>query len=294
MDFINAFLARIPPSLGSKAMFIGLSILVGVVLIRLGMAAASRILLKKASDHNRLIARTVIQYAGTTVLILTVLSELGVNLSALLGAAGIVGIAVGFASQTSVSNIISGLFLLGEKPFTVGDVIKVGDKSGIIISIDLMSIKIRTFDNLFIRLPNQMVLNTEVVNITRFPIRRLDLTLSVAYKENIGRVRDVLLEVARGNPFALQEPEPLVIFQNFGQSGIDIFMGVWFLKTDFVALKNSLIEAIKHRLDAEGIEIPFPHLSLYAGEATNPFPVTVVEGGHSPHRVSVDPIKPLQ
>ena len=278
MRYILDWLNGIPPSVGHTALNIGLTIAAGILLIRLAMTSVSRLFLKKASDHSRLLARTVVSYAGTIILFMIILSELGVNLTALLGAAGIVGIAVGFASQTSVSNIISGLFLLGEKPFTVGDVIKIGDKSGIIISIDLMSIKIRTFDNLFIRLPNQMVLNTEVVNITRFPIRRLDLTITVAYKENLGRVRELLAEEARENPFALREPEPVVIFQNFGQSGIDVFLGVWFLKTDFVLLKNSLIQAIKERLDAEGIEISIPHLSLYAGMATQPFPVRIVEG----------------
>lgn len=277
LDWLNSF----PPSLGNKAVNILLTIAIGSLIIRLGMRSVSRLFLKKASDHNRLLARTVVSYAGTVILFLIILGELGVNLTALLGAAGIVGIAIGFASQTSVSNIISGLFLLGEKPFTVGDVIKVGDKSGIIISIDLMSIKIRTFDNLFIRLPNQMVLNTEVVNVTRFPIRRLDLSVSVAYKENVGKVKAILTETARGNPYALREPEPLVLIQNFGQSGIEFFLGVWFLKTDFVQLKNSLLQSIKERLDAEGIEIPFPHVSLYAGEATKPMPIRMV-GGEAP------------
>lgn len=276
MQFLNDWLRRIPPSVGGAGIRVGLTLALGVLVIRIISAVASATALKKATIHNRQLVQNIIVYLGTIILFMIVLGEIGVNLSALLGAAGIIGIAIGFASQTSVSNIISGLFLLGEKPFAVGDVIKVGDKSGIIITIDLMSIKIRTFDNLYIRLPNEKVLNTEVVNVTRFPIRRLDIAISVAYKEDIGRVRDMLAETARTDPYALREPEPLVLTQNFGASGIEYLLGVWFMKTDFVLLKNSLLQRIKERLDAEGIEIPFPHNSLYAGEATKPFPIRIM------------------
>ncbi len=273
MQFDLQWPQQIPPEVINKAIVIGITVLVGILLIRIAMTFLTKAFLKKATVHNRQLGRNIVAYAGGTILLLIIFSELGVDLTTLLGAAGIVGIAIGVASQTSVSNIISGLFILGEKPFTVGDVIQVGDKTGIIISIDLMSIKIRTFDNLFIRLPNEKVLNTEVVNITRFPIRRLDVPISVAYKEDVGAVKALLTELAVRNPYALSEPEPLVLMQNFGASGIEFLLGVWFLKDDFVLLKNSLIQSIKERFDQEGIEIPYPHLSLYAGTASGPFPV---------------------
>jgi small-conductance mechanosensitive channel len=276
MDIVQEWLDKVPPVVFSQGATVGLTILIGLIIIRILLAVSTRTILKKVTEHNRLLVRNAIIYSGTVIIFVTVLGELGVNLTTLLGAAGIVGIAIGFASQTSVSNIISGLFLISEKPFSVGDVIRVGEKTGVIHSIDLMSIKIRTFDNLFIRIPNEKVLNTEVVNVTRFPIRRLDLSISVAYKENVVAVKTVLGEVVRKNRYALSEPEPLILFQNFGASGLEFLLGVWFLKTDFLLLKNSLMQDIKERFDEEGIEIPFPHRSLYAGEATKPFPIRIV------------------
>jgi small-conductance mechanosensitive channel len=86
----------------------------------------------------------------------------------------------------------------------------------------------------------------------------------------------MLLHLAEVNPLALQEPEPIVIFTGFGSSSIDILFGVWVLRKDFLKLKNSIQQEIKKAFDEEGIEIPFPHLSLYAGSATEPFPVRVV------------------
>ena len=267
----------IPSEVLQKGLSVGITLLVGIAALRLLLYLSAKTFLKRFSEHSRLIIRNILLYTGSTILIITVLRQIGLDVSTLLGAAGIIGVAVGFASQTSVSNVISGIFLLSERPFEVGDVIKIGDKTGIVSSIDLMSIKIRTFDNLFIRIPNQMVLNTEVTNITRFPIRRMDITFQVAYKEDLERVRKVLLELVEANPYALKEPEPLWILRGFGESGIDILLGVWFQKQDFLNLKNSLLQQIKERFDREQIEIPFPHRTLYTGSVTAPLPIRIVQ-----------------
>ena len=194
----------------------------------------------------------------------------------LLGAAGILGLALGFASQTSISNIISGLFLVAEGPFIIGDVITVDNTTGVVLSIDTLSIKLRTFDNRFVRIPNETILKSQVINVTRFPIRRIDLKIGVAYKEDISRVRDILLDIACKNLLCLREPEPLVIFTGYGTSSIDILFAVWVEKTNWLKAKNSLMEKVKKRFDEEGIEIPFPHLSIYKGLATQAFPVRIV------------------
>jgi small-conductance mechanosensitive channel len=243
-------------------------------------AAASmlaRTLRRKLSLQSLMLATKGFKYAGTGILILMFLHEVGFNLSTVLGAAGIAGVAFGFASQTSLSNLISGLFLVVERPFEVGDLLQVGGTSGVVHSIDLLSVKLRTFDNRFVRLPNETLIKTEFTNITRFPIRRLDIDLGVAYKEDIGRVMRVLGEIADRNPFALDEPAPLILFKGFGASALDILFGVWFEKQDMLNLRNSIMRDIKERFDREGIEIPFPHRTLYAGSDTAPFPVRVVE-----------------
>ncbi|HEQ60201.1 MAG TPA: mechanosensitive ion channel, partial [Firmicutes bacterium] len=100
--------------------------------------------------------------------------------------------------------------------------------------------------------------------------------------EDMGRVRSVLLDIAHKNPLCLEYPEPLVIFTGFGNSSIDMLFAVWVVRTNWLAVKNSLMEEIKRRFDEEGIEIPFPHLSLYTGLATKPFPVERVERSPSP------------
>jgi small-conductance mechanosensitive channel len=250
----------------------------GFIVLKILNFSVGKLTKKRFSQQSRMLIKKAIFYTGTFIIFVTVLRQLGFQLTALLGAAGIAGIAIGFASQTSVSNIISGLFLISEKPFEVGDVIKAGSTSGIILSIDLLSVKIRTFDNLFIRIPNEQLIKTEVTNVTRFPIRRLNIDLSVAYREDIGRVKDILLDIAKSNPFCLNFPEPLFVIKEFGADGIELLLGAWFSKTDYLALKNSIMQEIKERFDREDIEIPFPHISVYAGSKTDPFPIQMMEG----------------
>jgi small-conductance mechanosensitive channel len=231
---------------------------------------------RTTTPQQGLVVGKLFWYAGLAGIVVTVLLELGFNLAPLLGAAGILGIAVGFASQTSVSNVISGFFLMAEQPFVVDDIIEVGATTGRVMSIDMMSVKIRTFDNRFVRIPNEQIIRSEVTTVTRFPVRRVDVRVGVAYKEDMARVREVLLEVADENPIALMEPAPVVVFMGYGDSSLDFLLGVWATRENWLPLKNAIHEDIKRRFDAEGIEIPFPHHTLYAGSATDPFPVRVV------------------
>jgi len=235
-----------------------------------------RRLLLKYTQHQALLASRTVLYLSLGFVFVSVLDELGFKLSHLLGAAGIIGVAVGFASQTSISNVISGLFLIAERSFEVDDVVSVNGITGQVLSIDMLSVKIRTFDNKFVRIPNETIIKSELTNITRFPIRRLEIDVGVAYKEDIGRVRDVLLEVAQNEPLCLNEPEPMVVIKGFGSSSIDLQLLVWATKADYLTVKNALTEAIKRRFDEQGIEIPFPHVSLCAGSATEPIPIRMV------------------
>ncbi len=229
------------------------------------------------NEQRGLVFGKLIVYPLVLIILVSVLRELGFSLAPLLGAAGILGIALGFASQTSVSNIISGFFLLAEEPFQVGDLIEVGDVSGVVLTIDMLSVKIRTFENKMVRIPNETLVKSQFTNVTRFPIRRVDIPVGVAYKEDIGRVRAVLLEIAEANPHVLMEPEPLVIFVGYGTSSVDFKFAVWTRRDAFLDVKNEISDEVKRRFDEEGIEIPFPHVSLYTGSVTEPLPIRIAK-----------------
>ncbi len=252
---------------------VALIVVVGLVLARLAARIVYRATHVPMGEHRATLLRRLVFYALLVLVAMTALRELGFSLGVVLGAAGVLSVALGFASQTSASNLISGLFLVTEAPFAIGDIIRVGNHTGEVLSIDLLSVKMRTFDNLFVRIPNETLIKSEIINMTRFPIRRLDLQVGVAYREHIPEVRKLLMTCADAYPLCLDEPRPLVIFQGFGNSSLDLQFSVWMKRENFLDVRNRLPELIKESFDANGIEIPFPHISVYTGSETAPFPV---------------------
>ena len=254
-------------------------LLIGFVAARLIAAALRRVL----SQHLETQALGLLGRGGyylvLALFVVAALHQLGFDLGVVLGAAGVLTVALGFASQTSASNIISGLFLVTEAPFKVGDVVKVDGTTGEVLSVDLLSVKLRTYDNTFVRVPNETLIKTEVKTLTRFPIRRVDIPVGVAYKEDLERVRSLLLEVAEDHPLCLDHPQPLIFLQGFGESSVDLQYSVWTLRENYVDVKNTMLEAVKKALDAAGIEIPFPHRTLYTGSQTEPLPVRLLGDG---------------
>jgi len=218
---------------------------------------------KKFPEAKVFLARKIVKYAGYIIAAAILLKAVGINITALLGAAGIAGIAIGFAAQTSVSNLISGIFLISEKPFEMGDVIQTGDITGTVLSIDLLSIKIQTFDNRFVRIPNETIIKTNVINLTKFPIRRMDIRFQVSYNADIEKVIDTCAKIAQRNRYALDNPEPLILVDSFDNSGINILFGIWFERSQLVSLKNSIIIDIQRRFAEEHIEIPYPKMDVY-------------------------------
>ena len=150
----------------------------------------------------------------------------------------------------------------------MGDIVKVGDTSGIVLSIDLLSVKLRQFDNHFVRIPNETMIKTQVTNVTKFPIRRVDVDVGAAYGSDVEQVMKVLRNVADKNPFCLDEPIPLVVFKGFGDSSLNFMVGAWCAKAQFLDLKNSITRDIKVAFDEAEIEIPFPQRVVHLKETS--------------------------
>ena len=255
-----------------------------VILLAVGLLVANllsrlvrRLVADRLPQQQAQLARRLVYYLTLALFLVSGMHQMGFQLSVLLGAAGVLSVAIGFASQTSASNLVSGLFLIFEQPFQIGDVIQIGGTTGEVLSIDLLSVKLRTFDNIFVRLPNETLLKGEVRTLSRFPIRRADLQIGVDYSSNLELVRETLLAVAERNPMCLNEPAPLIIFQGFGDSSMNLQFSVWAKRDNYLPLKTGIQEEIKKAFDERGIEIPFPHRTLYAGSHTAPLPVRIVD-----------------
>jgi small-conductance mechanosensitive channel len=257
---------------GVRAVIVLVTSLLFARLASSGIAAA----LGRASAQQRMLGRRVAFYSVLGLGVVSSLDELGFSLHTLLGAAGLATVAIGLAAQTSTSNFIAGLFLIAERPFVIGDVVCIGSTTGEVLSIDLLSVKLRTHDNLYVRVPNESVVKAEVTNLTHFPIRRVDLTIGVAFVADLERARDVLLEVAHLHPLCLEEPKPTLTIQSFGESAIQLQFSLWVARKNFYELKSSVQERIKEAFERASIELPNAQRSLALRTDGEPLAVTLV------------------
>jgi small-conductance mechanosensitive channel len=253
-----------------------LYLLAGALLARAARFGVGRSLPHIEVGQRVLLAR-IASYTIFGLFAVSAMRQFGFDFTVLLGAAGLVTVAVGFASQTSASNLISGLFLVLERAVQPGDVITVGGRTGEVVSVDLLSTKLRTFDNLLVRIPNETMVKSEIVAINRLPIRRFDLNVGVAYHSDLSLVQETLLAVAHRNPLCLDEPAPLLIAQGFGDSSIDYTLAVWAKSEEWLRLRNAITQEVKEAFDRAGIDIPFPQRTLHGGTA--PLAVKRVSSG---------------
>ncbi len=248
---------------------LGMSVLRGVIAFALGMALVRlaafvlrRLFRKAPSQRTAVIAQKVLSYGGTVLVVILAFKVAGIDVTALLGAAGIAGIAIGFAAQTSFANVISGLFLLSEKSFASGDVIQVGDIVGVVDSIDVLSVKVQTFDNRLVRIPNENLIKSNLINITRYPIRRMNFEFTVGIDSDLELVRTTLLEVADANPFVLKNPEPFFLLEGITNEGHTVFFGTWFRQERLTEVRNSMYVGIAEAFKARKIRYASRTLKL--------------------------------
>ncbi|MDX9993457.1 MAG: mechanosensitive ion channel [Anaerolineales bacterium] len=197
---------------------------------------------------------------GILVLGIVMAFQQFVDVTAFLAGLGIIGFTIGFALQDVMKNFASGVILLAQQPFRVGDSVEVGDYEGTVQAIDLRSTEIKTFDGLIAILPNADVLNHAIVNYTRSLQRRIEVVIGVAYGTDLKLAREITLEAIRAIPGYLEEPAALVGFNAFGESSIHMSVLVWFDTAEAgpVKARDAAIEAIKAAFDANKIDIPFP------------------------------------
>ncbi|WP_038344449.1 mechanosensitive ion channel family protein [Acinetobacter sp. A47] len=240
---------------------------IGFLTARLVSNAFIRTIGSRFNAHQRLLWRRGIFYFIFLLFIMTSLREAGFKLSVFLGAAGILTVALGFASQTSATNLISGLFLIGEGSFEVGDTIQItlirGQTiEGEVISIDLLSVKLLTLDNVYIRLPNEQLIRTPVMNLSKYPIRRIPITLAINFHEDILKVRQVLLDVAAKHPLVMDDPKATVTVTAFRESSIELLFAIWCRQENSLKVRDEMQERIRNGFLDNQIEIPVPKMGL--------------------------------
>ncbi|MCV0400833.1 MAG: mechanosensitive ion channel family protein [Nitrosopumilus sp.] len=253
-----------------------LSLLIGGIIMGVGViiARTARLLFTKyyaptlpqdsAKNFGKLI------YFGIIILsFLVFTSTTGVDFSGLLVAGGIFGIVIGFATQSVVSNLISGIFLMIEKPVKQGDKIEIpgSDVSGTLLDISTFSVRIRKFDGTIIRIPNESFFTSNIRSLSSTPVRRSEAMVGIAYKEDIDAAISVLEKAIRNSlPFVLILPKPEFRINELADSSINIEILVWHPRDDWDQVGPKLLKVAKNAFDAAGIEIPFPQRVVWKSQ----------------------------
>ncbi|MEG0837212.1 MAG: mechanosensitive ion channel family protein [Akkermansia sp.] len=238
----------------------------------------SRLLDRHMTPQAAALLMKIIRIVGWTLITVETFSLLGFDIITVLGAASIIGIAVGFASQTSLSNIISGLFLVGERQINLGDTIDIQGIRGSVDSINLLSVQLRMPDNTLVRIPNEMIIKNPVSNLTRYDTRRCDIELTVDYNTSFDHLLEVLNRLLDENPMCLDDPPPDIFFTGFQESSMAFKIGAWCKTVNFQTFRMDLAKTIKREFDKEHISMPFPIRSV---EARSPIKVAIVTDNSS-------------
>jgi small-conductance mechanosensitive channel len=191
------------------------------------------------------------------------------DVTAFLAGLGILGFTIGFALQKIMQNFASGVILLIQQPFNVGDAIDVNGYGGTVLSINLGTTEMRTFDGLIVIIPNADVLSNTITNYTRAKLRRIELPVGVSYGADPIKVRHVILEAVRNVPGFVGEPVPMAVFHTFDGSTLDVKTYFWFdtAKSNPLEAKDAALELVKAALDKNGIEIPSPIPMIFTQSA---------------------------
>lgn len=197
------------------------------------------------------------------ILFICVIGKLGIPTSSFIALIGSAGVTIGLALQGSLSNFAGGILILLLKPFRVGDYIIANGLEGNVTGIDIFYTKLLTGDNRFVVIPNGTLSNSDLINVTNEPVRRLDLLIDVDYSSNIKQVKEVLNRIALNSEYVIQDEYQTDVFVNsFEASSIQMGYRVWVKTEDYFKAKWALLEEIKETFDKENISIPFNQLDV--------------------------------
>jgi small conductance mechanosensitive channel len=257
------FIELLPNIFGS------ISILISFVILYFILSFILKFILRKFNVQKALIniINTILKVLLLLIAIVVVAKQLGINVSSALAGIGVVGIAIGFASQDALSNIIAGFFIFIDKPFRVGDYLTYQNEYGRVEEITIRSTRIRTQDNTYVVIPNQKIINDILVDHSTNGDTRIVIPVGIAYKESIEKAREAILKKVAMIDGVVDRPAPDVVVDQLGDSSVKLLVRVWIRDASIERrVYFATTEMTKKALDEAGIEIAFPHLQLFVDD----------------------------
>lgn len=273
-------MVEIPNSInifGAQVEVFAILVTIVVLVAGFGIARFSKVLISKYGTSlppgTRKNVGRMIYYGIAAIAMLSAAGMSGLDLSGIFLAGGITGIIIGFATQSLVSNLISGIFLHLDKPMKIGDPVlitgKLPEVAGVVIEITMLSTRFRMFDGVYVRMPNTDVFLSQIRNFSGAAARRVEFIVAISLREDPAEAIRIITNKLNGIPLVLVEPEIQVYVENIGESGTNLTVRCWVPFSQWFPMKKDLVEIVKKELDDNNIEIPFPQRTLHlTAEAT--------------------------
>jgi small-conductance mechanosensitive channel len=205
----------------------------------------------------------VTYYTIIFIAVISVLPLLGIKSSNLLVAGGIGGIILGFASQSVVSNLISGVLLMFERPIKLGDTVNIEGTSGTVEDIRIISTTLRTFEGIYVRIPNDRIFTTSITNYVANVARRFEYIVGIRYSDDADQAIGIIKDILEDESLVLKNPSPEVFVDTLGDNAVNIIVRIWAPATEWYTVKKKLLWVIKKTLEEHGIEIAFPQRTVW-------------------------------
>lgn len=265
IESLGATFSRLPEKLTLwNLVYILVIIVAAMVVSRIVLALVNRALGKSKLDPTLIrIIRTVVKLVVGVVCVLLICETLGVEITSLIALFSVIGLALSLAAQGVLANLAGGITILGARPFRVGDFVEMDGVKGTVKEVALMYTKLDTTDNKLVYLPNKIVSEAKVLNYSKEPTRRIEITFSASYESPIPQVKAAVLERLAADPLTLAEPEPVVGVARYGASAIEYNLWVWCRGEDYWPAFYSVTEGVKQALDAAGLEMTYDHLNVH-------------------------------
>lgn len=274
IDFSKVNMGSLIEKLLEWAATTGFKLIVGIIIISIGFK-----IIKKIVEHFikflerrdvditlRKFLKSLITLALKVFLLMPVLGYWGIELSGIAALVASAGVAIGLALQGSLSNFAGGFIILLIRPFKVGDYIETSVYGGVVEQIGLFYTQLVTFDNKQILIPNGNLSNGSLINYSAKQTRRVDLTFSVGYENDIHHVKDILSKIVKRHELILKDPEPFIGVSAHSASSIDFVVKAWCNTDDYWNIYHDLLEQVKITFDKENISIPYPQMDLHLKE----------------------------
>ena len=247
-----------------KVLLAIITLIIGLWIIKAVVKFMNRSMGKSQVDESlKRFLGSIVTVMLKIMLLITVVSTLGVQMTSFIAILGAAGLAVGLALQGSMANFAGGVLILLFKPFKVGEVIEAQGYIGTVNDIQVFNTILKTFDNKTIIIPNGGLSNGSITNYSIEPTRRVDMTFGIGYSDDIPKAKDVLNKIIEGDKRVLKDPAPMVRVSELGDNSVNFVVRVWCNAPDYWDIYCDTHEKVKMEFDKNEISIPFPQHDVH-------------------------------